>query len=666
MDGERSARRGLPLSLDDLRRRRDASAAEKSRLVFVPRAERGRVEAEDEDEDEDEVRGDKPEKHVAEVWAEERGGQGERGGDRQGRGRGSGNGRSERERGGLRREALHEVSRELSREAPREKPREALRGASREAPREVQRAGKRKFEKSAKSRHQERSRFKFEWDAGDDTAAGGAEDDLYADLRAKASAGSGGGGPDGGFSVGRGRVREGGRREESKDGGRFDVHWSKKSRERMTVRDWAIFREDFGISMRGPTGNTVKPARDWSETGLTEQLLGLVAKVGYAKPSPIQMCAVPIVLSGKDLIGLAETGSGKTAAFVLPMLTHIRLMPPMTEERAGDGPYALIMAPTRELVLQIETETRKFAGPLGYKVVAVIGGQGLEEQGLALQKGCEVVVCTPGRMMDLLSRQLAVLSNCNYVVLDEADRMIDMGFEPQVQEILSALPPPPTDDDGVSGVERRQMVMFSATMSPSVERLAQAYLEKPIIVTIGETGQAADAVDQRVEFLTSEGKKRDRLKSLVRELEPPVIVFANTKKGCEDVARLIESGGGSGRPLVLHSGKSQEQREQIFDSFKSGRAGILVATDLLGRGIDIKGVNHVINFELPSEMSKYTHRIGRTGRAGRKGTAWSLATSADADIFEALHAYLEQSGARVCREIARHNATRGNRGHIID
>lgn len=538
----------------------------------------------------------------------------------------------------------------------------------------------------AVSRQQhDKVRFRFEWDVEDDTNVD-PEDSLYGMLQRKSFAGGSACRRRGAFeasnSMGHPRRGADGYNATGNDSRSFanartgqvsptvssmEKHWSKKTREGMSERDWAIFREDNSIAVRGGGSESAKPARGWNETGLPEDILHLVGTVaGYLNPSPIQMAAIPIGLRGCDLIGLAETGSGKTAAFILPMLVHVRKMPPLTRDVAMLGPYVLILAPMRELVLQIESETKKFANPLGYRVMSVIGGQGLEEQGLRLQSGCEIVVCTPGRMVDLLSRRLAALGNCNYLILDEADRMIDMGFEPQVQEILDAMPgdvsAAPTDakvapNIGTKRFARRQTFMFSATMSPAIERLAREYLSKPTVVTVGDTGKAADAVDQRVEFLGSEGKKRERLVNLVGCLEPPVIVFVNTKKGCEDVARLIESGCGL-RPLILHSGKSQEQREESLESFKSGRVGVLVATDVLGRGIDIKGVNHVVNFELPKVIASYTHRIGRTGRAGQKGVAWSLATAQDADLFGDLKAYLEQSGARVCPAIARFNGGR--------
>lgn len=523
-------------------------------------------------------------------------------------------------------------------------------------------------------RGSERSRFRFEWDTADDTMRG--EDSLRLELRRKMEKGA----------VQYGRLRQGGTgdlfpssrrrsateaavgenshpKARSKKRARVfdDRRWSEKPREDMTDRDWRIFREDFLISVRG-TG-VQHPARDWPETGLPVDILRLVSDVAnYKKPSPIQMATIPICLQRRDVIGLAETGSGKTASYVLPMLVHISRMPRMTPQIACHGPYALVLAPTRELALQIDVESRKFAGPLGFRVVTVIGGQGLDEQATSLQAGCEIVICTPGRLVDLISRRMAALSNCNFVVLDEADRMVDMGFEPQVQEILAAMPSRNVDVAGHSKTEptmargtqtyTRQTLMFSATMSPAVERLARSYLLDPVIVTIGETGQAADNVDQRVEYFDSEGRKRERLIDLLTNLEAPILVFVNTKSGCEVVARFIEAACGI-RTAVMHSGKSQENREKNLEGFRVGRIRVLIATDVLGRGIDIKGVKNVVNYELPKSIEAYTHRIGRTGRAGEKGTAWSLTTAADTELFPPLRAILAKAGASIPQQISR-------------
>lgn len=509
----------------------------------------------------------------------------------------------------------------------------------------------RKAVKGKKGRQTERNRFRFDWDASEDTMA--HEDELRLQLRKQQPVQFGKGIADLDDYIA--HTRDGLNGNSKRRALHDNRHWSEKPRNEMTDRDWRIFREDYVISIKESKKQAPLPARNWDETGLSQEMLHLIRVVAkYENPSPIQMASIPIALSRRDCIGLAETGSGKTAAFVLPMLVHISRMPEMTPQVATRGPYALILAPTRELALQIESESRKFATPLGYRVVHVIGGQGLDEQAIALQAGCEIVVCTPGRMMDLLSRQMAALGNCNYLIMDEADRMIDMGFEPQVAEILDSMPEP-TDDKN-----RRQTFMFSATMSPAVERLARSYLCEPVIISVGETGKAADNVDQKVEYFTTENRRRNRFIELLEILEAPILVFVNTKSGCEMVSKYVESNSGI-RPVMMHSGKSQEQREKSLDGFRIGRYKVLIATDVVGRGIDIKGVRHVINFELPKTIEAYTHRIGRTGRAGEKGTAWSLATSADSDLFAPLCTMLEQAGAQIPHEIAR-DVSRNTRG----
>jgi ATP-dependent RNA helicase DDX23/PRP28 len=645
MEGDNPRRRTLPVSVDELRRRREETTSLENRIEFVPRANRSNISD-----------------------------------------NGAGTGDMSFISCGV---APAQTSKRASALAA---PSDICGNRERVAIRKHYMSENGCTGSRRSSRHTgEKFRFKFDWDADEDTTVGDEVDDCYVQLLSQSHAKSAQSKrrrgadeveqsrqqmapPNAVITSGEGRqpltVGLGNRRPSADP-----RHWSGKRREEMTERDWAIFREDHAITMRGSSSESAKPARNWCETGLPDELLQLVQSAGYSKPSPIQMCAIPVGLRRRDLIGLAETGSGKTAAFVLPMLVHILALPKLSRKVASAGPYALVLAPTRELVLQIDAETRKFAAPLGFRVTAVIGGQGLEQQGLALQSGCEIVVCTPGRMVDLLSRQLAVLGNCNYLILDEADRMIDMGFEPQVQEILASMPEVKMKKIESCNTNHfaaeadlqksRQTVMFSATMSSTVERLARDYLVRPVVLTIGEAGKAADGIDQRIEYLSSEGKKRERFIRLIRDLEPPTIVFVNTKKGCEDVARLLEACCGI-RPNVLHSGKSQEQREHILSSFKVGRVGVLVATDLLGRGIDVKGVNHVVNFELPAEIAKYTHRIGRTGRAGRKGIAWSLATSADSDLFGDLKAYLEQSGARVPPAISHFKGGRHALRNIVD
>jgi len=318
-------------------------------------------------------------------------------------------------------------------------------------------------------------------------------------------------------------------------------HWSEKAVHEMTERDWRIFREDFNISTRG--GSIPNPIRSWEESGLPQELLDAVRKAGYTKPSPIQMQAIPIALQGRDLIGVAETGSGKTASFVLPMLVYISKLPPLTPLTEVDGPYAVILAPTRELAQQIEEETIKFASFMKVRTVCIVGGQSIEEQGFQLRRGCEIIVATPGRLIDCLKSQYAVLNQCNYVVLDEADRMVSMGFEPQVNEILDAMPSSflkSENEDEAASQESlaatgecvyRTTMMYSATMPPGVDRLARKYLRRAASVAIGTTGRAVDRIEQRIRFARNESDKYNILLDVLNKSpDPPIIIFANQKK----------------------------------------------------------------------------------------------------------------------------------------
>ncbi|KAK8506296.1 hypothetical protein V6N13_100347 [Hibiscus sabdariffa] len=447
---------------------------------------------------------------------------------------------------------------------------------------------------------------------------------------------------------------------------RVDKNWSGKKLEEMTERDWRIFREDFNISYKG--SKISRPMRSWSESKLSSELMKAVERVGYKKPSPIQMAAIPLGLQQRDVIGIAETGSGKTAAFVLPMLSYIRL-PPMSEENEAEGPYAVVMAPTRELAQQIEDETMKFAHYLGIKVVSIVGGQSIEEQGFRIRQGCEVVIATPGRLLDCLERRYAVLNQCNYVVLDEADRMIDMGFEPQVVGVLDAMPSSnlkPENEDEELDEKRiyRTTYMFSATMPPAVERLARKYLRNPVVITIGTAGKATDLISQHV-IMMKESEKFPRLQKLLDDLgDKTAIVFVNTKKNADTISKNLDKAGY--KVTTLHGGRSQEQREISLEGFRAKRFNVLVATDVAGRGIDIPDVAHVINYDMPSNIEMYTHRIGRTGRAGKTGVATTFLTLHDTNVFFDLKKMLIQSGSPIPPELAKHEASKFKPGTIPD
>ncbi|KAL2214048.1 DEAD-domain-containing protein [Sarocladium strictum] len=444
--------------------------------------------------------------------------------------------------------------------------------------------------------------------------------------------------------------------------------WSDKALEDMTERDWRIFKDDFAISTKG--GGIPNPMRNWNESNLPRRILDIVDQVGYTEPSAIQRAAIPVAMQARDLIGVAVTGSGKTAAFLLPLLVYILDLPPLTDANRNDGPYALIIAPTRELVQQIEGEAKKFAEPLGFRCVSLIGGRSLEEQAYALRNGAEIVVATPGRLVDCIERRLLVFSQCCYLVMDEADRMIDMGFEEPVNKILDALPitneKPDTEEAEdarmmqkyLGGASRyRQTMMFTATMPPPLEKIAKKYLRRPAIVTIGTAGEAVETVEQRVEFQRGEERRNKRLQDLLGsgEFGPPVIVFVNTKRQTETVARVVKQAGWS--VVTLSSSKTQEQREAALLSIRDGRTQVLVATDVAGRGIDVADVSLVVNFNMAGSIEAYTHRIGRTGRAGRSGVAVTFLGDEDTATMYDLRQMLSKSAiSKVPEELKKHAA----------
>ncbi|KAI5304920.1 mRNA splicing protein prp28 [Ascosphaera pollenicola] len=466
------------------------------------------------------------------------------------------------------------------------------------------------------------------------------------------------------------------RKEES---GRFllEAHWSEKRLDQMRERDWRIFKEDFSISTKG--GSVPNPMRSWAESGLPQNLLQIVDQIGYVEPSPIQRASIPIALANRDLIGVAVTGSGKTAAFLLPLFVYIenllQFVPPdEIDRRRNDGPYAIILAPTRELAQQIELEAKKFSIPLRYNVVSIVGGHTIEEQAYSLRNGAEIIIATPGRLVDLLERRILVLSQCCYVIMDEADRMIDLGFEEPVNKILDALPvtneKPDTEEAEDSRLMKnrgyRQTMMYTATMPSAVERIARKYLRRPAIVNIGNVGEAVDTVEQRVEFVSGEDKRKKRVADILRsgEFRPPIIVFVNIKRNCDAIARDIKNMGFTS--VTLHGSKTQEQREAALASVRNGTTDVLVATDLAGRGIDVPDVSLVINFNMAPNIESYTHRIGRTGRAGKSGVAITFLGNEDTDLMYDLKQMLQKSSiSRVPEELRKHEAAQAKPARAI-
>lgn len=455
-----------------------------------------------------------------------------------------------------------------------------------------------------------------------------------------------------------------------------DRHWSEKDNDEMTERDWRIFREDYNITIKG--GKIPNPIRSWNESGFPPEIIDIIDTVGYKEPTPIQRQAIPIGLQNRDIIGVAETGSGKTLAFLIPLLSWIQSLPKIERlEDVDQGPYAIIMAPTRELAQQIEEETTKFGQPLGIRTVVVVGGLSREEQGFRLRLGCEIVIATPGRLIDVLENRYLVLNQCTYIVLDEADRMIDMGFEPDVQKILEYMPvtnlKPDTEEaedekklmeNFYSKKKYRQTVMFTATMPPAVERLARSYLRRPATVYIGSVGKPTERTNQIVYMMGENDKRKKLMQILSAGIEPPVIIFVNQKKGADVLAKGLEKLGYNS--CTLHGGKGQEQREYALAALKSGAKDILVATDVAGRGIDIKDVSLVINYDMAKSIEDYTHRIGRTGRAGKTGVAISFVTKDDSSLFYDLKQCVTASPVSVCPpELMNHPEAQHKPGTVV-
>ncbi|KAH8739861.1 U5 snRNP 100 kD protein [Cryptosporidium ryanae] len=415
--------------------------------------------------------------------------------------------------------------------------------------------------------------------------------------------------------------------------------------DQMTERDWKIFREDNSINVKGL--NVVNPIRNWDDCIYIGVNKSLVRNIKYDKPTPIQMQCIPIGISGRDMIGIAETGSGKTVAFLVPLLNYVSKFPRIDHNTSQNGPYGLILAPARELALQIEEEAQKLTSTnvsysLNIRTLSIVGGRNIEQQAFTLRKGVEIIIATPGRMKDCLEKAFTVLSQCFYLVLDEADRMIDLGFQEPLNYILDQMPP----------IKNKRVThMFSATMQKELETIAKKYLNSPINVTIGDIGVGKKSIQQILNFIPENKKKPTLINTLNnKELStPPIMIFLNQKKMVDIICREITSHGF--RAISLHGGKMQETRENNLNQFKSGIYDILVSTDVAGRGIDISNVNLVINYDLPKTIETYTHRIGRTGRAGKNGIAISFVTPEDSGLYSDLKKFLISTNNIVPNEL---------------
>jgi ATP-dependent RNA helicase RhlE len=360
----------------------------------------------------------------------------------------------------------------------------------------------------------------------------------------------------------------------------------------------------------------------FSVLGLDAKILRAVTEAGYTEPTPIQTAAIPPIIAGHDLIGIAQTGTGKTAAFTLPMLTKLAQQSPGQRR----GTKVLVLAPTRELVVQIEENIRAYAKHLPLTVATVFGGVGEQPQLRALRSGTDVVVACPGRLLDLMGQRAADFSQLKYLVLDEADRMLDMGFLPSIRKIVQALP------------KVRQTLMFSATLSKEIESLTHEFQRAPKIVQIGRRANPAETVTQFV-YEVPKHLKPALLQHLLQDPKMEmVLVFSRMKHAADRVAKQLEQKGI--RCATLHSNRSQNQRLRALKDFKSGAVRVLVATDIAARGIDVDGISHVINYDFPMHVEDYIHRIGRTGRANAIGDAISFVTNEDHGELRALERFI--------------------------
>jgi ATP-dependent RNA helicase RhlE len=366
-------------------------------------------------------------------------------------------------------------------------------------------------------------------------------------------------------------------------------------------------------------------ALTFADLGLNPVVLQAVHDAGYTHPTPIQARAIPLALEGRDLIGLAQTGTGKTAAFALPILNQLM-----------GGPHrvrALVLTPTRELCVQVDENFRKYAENSGLKALAVYGGVALEPQTRALRKGVDIIIATPGRLLDHMERQNVVFDDLEVLVLDESDRMLDMGFAPQINRVVADIP------------KYRQTMLFSATMPPEVEALSRKYLRKPQVVQVGRRSMPASGVSHHV-YPVPRVRKTQLLKELLKdESMDSVLIFTRTKHGADRVVRDLRQAGIDAP--AMHGDKTQAERTRALDDFRNGKIRVLVATDVAQRGLDVDGITHVINFDVPQEPEDYVHRIGRTGRADASGDAYTLMSPDEIAMVRTIERVIGQEIPRV-------------------
>ena len=370
----------------------------------------------------------------------------------------------------------------------------------------------------------------------------------------------------------------------------------------------------------------------FAELGLLPELLKAVEEAGYQEPTPIQAQAIPVILAGKDIMGGAQTGTGKTAGFTLPMLQRLARHASNSPSPAKHPVRALILAPTRELAMQVHESVATYSKYLPLRSVCIYGGVDIKPQIAELREGREIVVATPGRLLDHVQQKSVTFGQVEFVILDEADRMLDMGFIPDIRRILALLP------------QQRQSLLFSATFSEEIKRLADAMLRTPQLIEVARRNTVSETITHRVHAVNSDRKRYLLLHLLNASPDMQVLVFVGTKFGTSRLATWLQRQGVNA--VAIHGDKNQQQRTEALEAFKNGEARVLVATDVAARGLDIDDLPHVINYELPHVAEDYVHRIGRTGRAGKSGDATSLVSPEErprlADIEKLIKLKIEQ------------------------
>jgi len=399
----------------------------------------------------------------------------------------------------------------------------------------------------------------------------------------------------------------------------------------------ASFHQKHDIKIRGLGSAAPQVVLDFAEVGFPSYISNELEKRGFKEPTVIQSQAMPIALSGRDLVGVAQTGSGKTLAYILPALVNITHQEKL---QRGDGPIALVLAPTRELAQQIQTVALEFGRRIGVRSACIFGGAARYTQQNELQRGAEIVIATPGRLLDFLSQDVTSLKRCSYLVLDEADRMLDMGFEPQIRKIIQQIRPD------------RQVLMWSATWPKEVRNLAEDFLTNYVQINIGSMNLSANPNIHQIVEVCDEREKEDKLVKVLRDQtggEGKTLIFAQTKRKVDDIEYFLRKS--NFRCVGIHGDKSQSKRDFALNRFRKDRDVILIATDVAARGLDVDDIKLVVNFDFPLDIENYVHRIGRTGRSNNKGTSYTFFTYNDAGRADDLVKILQETQQEVNPEL---------------